>query len=371
MRDPEPVSTLKEGRRWAALGLAVPIWVLAVFFWSQDAIDPLTAPALLLDRSLQVLTLGFIPTAALVLFAPARPALYAVTFTAAVGLMLGGAVALSGVIRSPHQWLAVGLAVLALVCGFVLVVRYSARLPELRSVPGGAVAFLLASAIPALELLNNAAFLPSRTEPTLGQEVTVSVAAATADAFRTDIDFEVTNPTDVRILVLVTRMDVCWWSADEEPVFDTAALEDRANCTYSRPIKAESWVSPESSARNSRAVTVPRDHPRITVIARLAMARGDRVRTSDDEEKPGPIGPCRHVRTVRLEEESRVKSLAEPPKYLVYADFNGDGGLNFDFDTGPEIDCPPKDSSGLREYFGVTHTSQVREIWLTPPPKAG
>jgi hypothetical protein len=305
-----------------------------------------------------------------VLLAAPRAALYAATFTGAVGIMLGSAVTLSGVIRPPQDWIAVALALLALASGVVLLVRHAARLPELRSVPGGVIAFLLASFIPALELLSSAAFLPSRTEPALDQRISLNVTELTDEGFRTELDVEATNPTDARILILVTRLDVCWWAADARPAYEDAELVRRPNCTYRRPIAQESWVPAESGLRFSHAFTIPRNRPRVTVIARTAMARGDRVRTSDDVTEHRAMGPCRQVRAVRLEEESRVKSLAQSPKYLVYADFDGDGGLNYQFDTGPDIDCPPKDSSSLEQYFGVTNTRQVRDFWLTPPAQA-
>lgn len=117
---------------------------------------------------------------------------------------------------------------------------------------------------------------------------------------------------------------------------------------------------------NTRALTIPRDHPRVTVVSRIAFARGDRLRASDEVVRRVAIGPCRDVRAARLEEGSRVQSLAEPPKHLVYSDENGDGGLNYGFDSGSRIDCPPHDPDSLEEYFGVTENRQVRDLWLTP-----
>ena len=60
---------LRVRERWAVIAIAIPTWALALAFWLQDAIDPLTAPALLLDRTFQVLTLALIPAGFLIVTA--------------------------------------------------------------------------------------------------------------------------------------------------------------------------------------------------------------------------------------------------------------------------------------------------------------
>lgn len=231
-------SRLRERRRWVASALALPVCGLTAAFWSQDAIDPLTAPALLLDRSLQVLTLGLIPAAVLIIVAPRRGALYAVTLTGVVGVMLGSAVTLSGVVRPPHDWAAIALGVAVFACGCTLLLRHSGQLAGLRSAPGKAVAFVLASALPVLQLSGNAAFLPSRTEATLNQEITLKVADRSGKTFRTELEYRTTNPTDQRMIVLATRLTVCWWTAEQQPIFKSNELKGLANCVASRPIAA-------------------------------------------------------------------------------------------------------------------------------------
>jgi hypothetical protein len=360
------VSRLREGRRWIAFALALPVCALAVAFWSQGTIDPLIAPALLLDRSLQVLTLGLIPAVVLVIVAPVRPAIYAVTLIGTVGVMLGSAVTFSGVIRPPRDWNAIALAVVVLACGCTLLLRHSRELPGLRSVPGKVVAFALAAAIPLLQLTGNAAFLPSRTEATLNQKVSLKVADRTGEALRTEVAYEVKNPTDVRMIVLASRLTVCWWTDEQQPDFDQDHLVDQTNCSASRPITAGSWVSPDSGLENARALMIPLDHPRVTVISRIAFARGDRLRAGEVVEQAA-IGRCHNVRTIRLEDGSRVQSLADSPKHLVYWDPTGRGALRFKFDSGSRINCPPRDPAHLGKYYGFTENNQVREVWLTAP----
>lgn len=369
---------LRVRERWAVIAIAIPTWALALAFWLQDAIDPLTAPALLLDRTFQVLTLVLIPASFLIVTAKPRLTLYSIVFTGAVGAMLGAAITLSGVIRPPHDFGAVALAVVALLTGAWLAARYGQRLPEFRSMPARALAFLVVSAIPLLQLWNNAAFLPSRTEATLSQSVKLEVKEVTDDAFRLTLDYEAANPTDVRVIVIVSRLTLCWWAADETPVFDDDKLRDRPECRFYRPIAQQAWVSAGISLGSSTSQAIPLDRPRVTVVARVAFARGDRLRTSEDSVTFAELGTCRDVNAVRLEEESRIKSLAERSKHLVYADRDGDGGLDYYFDSGPTIECSSRapsgssDSANLAEYFGVTHGRQVSDVWLTAPKsKAG
>ena len=111
---------------------------------------------------------------------------------------------------------------------------------------------------------------------------------------------------------------------------------------------------------------MPTSKPRVTtVISRVAYARGDRLRTSDDVTELDTLDGCRDVRAVRLEEESRLKSLSQQDKFLVYADISGDDGLNYYFDTGPDLDCPSNNSARLPDYFGRTHGRVVLDMWLT------
>jgi hypothetical protein len=348
---------------------AIPIGVLAVSFWLQDAVDPLTAPALLLDRAFQVVTLALIPAGLIVLFAAKRLAVYAISFIGVVGCAMGVAVALSGVIRPPHDPRAVALAIVAFAAGGWILVEFARRIPELQSVRSRALTASVATVIPLLQFWNGAAFLPSRTEATLTQAVGVKVVAVTEKYARVVLDYEAINPTDARVAVIVTRLTICWWGDRETAVYNDKRLLGRGNCSFYRPIGGESVVSPSSRVRNSAFYSIPIDRPHVTVISRIAFARGDRLRTSDDVITRERQGPCRDVRAVRLEEESRLKSLAQPAKYLVYADRDGDGGLNYWFDSGPDIECPGRDRAKLARYLGATDQRQVMNFWLAPPKK--
>lgn len=348
---------------------ALPAWILVILFWRQDAIDPLTAPSLLLDRAFQVLTPALVPAGVFLLLGSKRAALWSVALTGVLGAMLGLAVVLAALIRPPVDLPATALAILVVLSSAWLVCTYAPRIARLRTVPAGVLAFALASLVPLLQLWSTVAWLPARTEATLTQEVSVDVAEVTDQAIRAVINYEAKNPTSSRALVIATRLTLCWWGANEEPFFDDARLRERVragDCRVVRPVSAESWVSPASNLRHSAAYAIPADRPRVTVIAMIAYARGDRLRTSGHVVNRAQLGACRDVRFVRLEEESRVKSLAQQDKYLVYGDRNSDGGLNFWFQSGSDFSsCSSGDSDQLEKYSGTTRAKQVRSMWLT------
>ncbi|MBA2624200.1 MAG: hypothetical protein H0U89_01105 [Acidimicrobiia bacterium] len=154
-------------------------------------------------------------------------------------------------------------------------------------------------------------------------------------------------------------MDVCWWPP--EPAGAPTA------CQVFRPLAVGAWLSPKQDLEYRQAITTPIDSPLLRIESRIAFARGDRLRTSEEEKHLGRVGPCHDVTAVRLEEESRVKGLAQRDKHLLYADRRGDGRIDYYFDQGA-VDCPEGDDAGLSEYFGTTETSGVFEEWLTPPP---
>ncbi len=361
---------LTDPHRYATLIAAVPIGVLAALFWGQRAIDPLTAPALLLDRSLQLLTLGLVVAALLVLARDARIAIGAVCYLGAVGFLLGASVALTGLIRGPADVRAVALGVLCAAIGATLAIRFGLRLPGTRSVATRGAIALVAAAVPLLQFWNGAAFLPGRTEATLTQRMTIKVAARVAHQTRVNLDYTATNPTDARVLVIISRLTVCWWTADEQPVYDNAEVMNRPNCRWYRPIGDHSWLSPKTPLIGSHAFAIPAGHPHVTAIARIAYARGDRLRLDEASGAPRPAveGNCFSTTPIHLEEESRVKSLAQRPKYLVYYRRFQDGGTGYYFARGSTSRCPQRVSGGpsrLAEYFGVTDGREVLDFWMT------
>ena len=180
------------------------------------------------------------------------------------------------------------------------------------------------------------------------------------------------------VLVIITNMTVCWWKAEANPTFDINTLQNLDNCRVFRTIGPGSWIPPQSSLIYKTAIATPVDSPRLIVISRIAYARGDRLRLAEDAEEARQR-ECRGRRPVRLQEESRFKGLAQEDKYLIYADFEGDGGISYYFDSHP-LDCPYRANAvdagddDLMEYFGATERTAHLEEWLSviqPPETAG
>lgn len=353
------LNRLQEGDRWQVLGGLLPAFALSIIFWKTPAIDPLTAPALLLDRTLQVATLGFAPATAAVMLAPAVPALYAALYASVVGVALGSSVALTGLVRPQADWAMVALAAVAAATSAWVLWKFGLRLTWLQSAGAKLLAVLLAAAVPLLQFWNGAAFLPGRTEANLTQTVTVEFR----DDSRGVLQYTAANDTDARVLVIISQLIVCRWEADEPVTYDIPTIRDAPNCEQYRPVRERSWIAAESELDWQAAVDVPADTPKFTVLARIAYARGDRLRTDDEEEPLGDVGRCADVVAVRLLEESRVKGVAQPEKYLVYADLDRDRGRNYFYDFGPSVDCPGEGADQLNDYFGTTEATLIFESW--------
>lgn len=158
-----------------------------------------------------------------------------------------------------------------------------------------------------MQLWSGTTALPSQTEASLIQDVKIAWGEATEQGLRVSLNNEAKNPTESRVLVIVTRLEVCSWLADAQPIDSQKRPGVDGHCSVSRPIGAESWVSAGTSLKYSESHVMPVGRPRLTVRARVAYARGDRLRTSTDGDSRERVGTCRDVRFVRLEEESRIK----------------------------------------------------------------
>ena len=190
-----PWAPLSTRDRLYTLLASVPSLALSWWFWRQRSIDPLTAPALLLDRTFQVLTATTALAVVLLLVGAARIALYSAVLIGFVGLTLGAAVVVGGIIRPPADPAAIVVGVASFVLSGWSLIRYTPRVPQLRSTPAGAVAFILGAAVPLLQFWNGAAFLPARTEATLTQSVEAAVVDTVDDEFRVALSYDAENPT--------------------------------------------------------------------------------------------------------------------------------------------------------------------------------
>jgi len=356
---------LADRERWQVFLGLLPGVALAVLFWRTVAIDPLTAPALLLDRLLQVASIGYAVVVPVVLIGAARPALYSALYGSVTGLVMGLSMALTGVLRPPAEWLMVIFATLAAASSAGVLWKFVGRLDWLKSTGAKLATTLLAAAIPLLQFWNSASFLPARTEANLTQTIAVEFE----DDTKGTLTYHAANETDGRVLVIISQLIACWWEPDAQASYDLAIIREAPNCRTYRPVAEQAWIAATSDLNWQVTLQAPDSAPKLAVIARIAYARGDRLRLTDTTGPVGDVGPCSNVRPVLLREESRVKGVAQQDKYLVYADLNGDGGTNYYFDAGPTIDCQesPVDDSGLQDYFGVTEGTVIHEAWAGPP----
>jgi len=354
---------LKErGRWWVILGLT-PTAALVWLLWTAQAIDPLTAPALLLDRLLQVGTLLLAPAALLVLLAPPVPAVYAAVCASLIGIGLGSSVALTGLLRPQADWEVIGLAIAVLVFSSAILWKVGSQLSWLKSAGAKSVAVLVAAAVPLLQLWNSASFLPSRTEANLTQSVTAEFSDDNTGVLR----YTTANGTQARMLVIYSELTFCWWAPDEEVDYNAVGMRD--DCTVLRPVNERAWIAAESDLDWQIALQAPVDKPKLSVRARIGYARGDRLRISSDMERLDDMEYCSNVVRYRLSEESRVKAVAQDDKYLVYADYNGDGLRHYFYDFGDELGCPGATEDRLAEYFGTTNAIIVYETWVGATPR--
>ncbi len=350
-----------------ALVLVAPAALLAIMFWRQDSIDPLTAPALLIDRSLQFLSIFAVGLILVIILRAGASARHASTATAAIGVIFGTTVLLSGIVRPPTVWGVMSLAAASIVAGLVTLIRNRASILDLGRNVNGAIAVAVAVGIPLLQFWNGSAFLPARTEAAVNQDVKVSVDDVVDDQFRVRIQFDALNDGDARVQVIITAMTICWWTPVEEVSWDLEELRDRDNCRVERPLSSLAWIPPKSNVDWSRSLTVPAANPRLTVVSRIAYARGDRLRVTQDRTTHRELGECQAVEIIRLEDESKVRALTQPDRFLVFADFDRDGGINYYFDADSVDGCPPADTTRLGEYFGATDLRETGDFWLVAP----
>ena len=123
--------------------------------------------------------------------------------------------------------------------------------------------------------------------------------------------------------------------------------------------------SPHSKLSYQQTLSTPTSTPHIAIYSRIAFARGDRLRV-------GPIRPgedqgdCTNVEVASVQEESRLKGLAQSDKRLVFAT-RPTGGITYHFDAGANTSCQRRSDASLDRYFGTTETDANFEDWLVAP----
>lgn len=363
----------REPRRRTAVALLAPVYALGVLFLREPVLDPFTLAAFVIDRVLQGGVLAVLAVAPLVLLGSARLATPAAAGGALLGFGLSASVLGAGM-RPPHDLPVLALALVALVTSLALARGLWPLLP----VTGGEhrpVAVLLgalaAAALPLLQLWNSSTFSTLRQDVSLSlaPQVTVQEGPLADEQTRVRASLTAANESSVRAVVIISDIDVCWWEADELPLYDTDELQEAPNCASWRPVNSHSWIDAGAALENSRALVVPASAPRVVVIARAAYARGDRLALVDGSETAiGTLDGCRDVTRWAIREEARFRGLAQQQKYVLFAEGDG-GGVSYYFTSEPDPTCPD-DSLELADYYGVTHVTVTWETWLAPADRA-
>jgi hypothetical protein len=356
--------------RVQALALSMPGLVLYGLFWAQDAIAPLTASGLMADRGLQVISLLILPAVVLVLVAKPPMAGRAAILLSFSATLMGVSLFATAVVQGPTDWIVAVGAGVAAVFGSIPLFKLGRRDPLLRTTTAKVAAALLAAAVSLAQFWNGAAFLPSRVEASFQEELTFETIADDDGGANTIVDLVATNDTSARLLVLTSRMTICWWSDDEQPIYDVDELWGRSNCEEQYPLNDLSWIPPESTLSWSTTVNTPPGDHRLVAISRVRFARGDRLRVEKPASSSGRLGDCEKVRVFAIEDESRLKGLAQQDKHLLYADDDGDGRFVMQFQVGDEPTCPAENDTQLEEYFGVTDFTERLETRIEDPAPA-
>lgn len=357
-------------QRWAwAVVWAAPSLLLGFLLWRQEAIDPLTAPSLIVDRGLQIVVLVMVLALPGLLFAPGAVAFYSALALCMAGWLLSTTVGLAGLLRPGADARMLSLSVVAFLGTSSLLLLVCAQVTWLRSGRVRLAGALLALLLPFLQFWHGASFLPGRTEANLTQTADARAVGGESGQLRSLVSVTAQNNTDARVLIIITNMTVCWWRSEAELLVgsETIPPRDRENCRVLRPLGERSWISAKSSLTYQVALETRADHPLLQVSSQVAYARGDRLRISGKPLVLPAIGKCKNASAVRLDEESRFKGLAQQDKYLVYADRNGDGGRNYFFLVGSKPTCSADADTRLQNYFGVTEARLIHETWLVVP----
>jgi hypothetical protein len=289
--------------------------------------------------------------------------------------LVGVAVALAGV-WSPFRDLRVlSLAVVAVAAAVLDLYRHRLAWQHLGSPKKAVAAVLTLAAVPVFSFWTQTSFLPSQNRASLTAGVAIEFVEAPDGSGHAVVEITLTNPSDVRALVVLTNLTVCHW-ADEQDRADPEEelLRGQSRCERLVPPFAElSWVDPGAELTHRTSLERRSGGPLLEVLFRIAYGRADRmveVVEPEPEVTPEQQGRCASATIVNLEALSRLESLARHGLALMYADIDGDGGRTYLIGSGPGLVCRREAdlverTSGLHQHFGLTET---RPQWVGWPP---
>jgi hypothetical protein len=223
-------------------------------------------------------------------------------------------------------------------------------------------------AIPAFNFWQEASYLPSQNEVSL-ETVLKAEPIAIADKSRHWlISGTVRNPSNVRASIVVSDLVACRW-VDEVDRSASSIMDERGNTNckkLERPL-GRGWIDAGAQLEFSDTVPASEDRPLLGLRFSVAYARGDRLRTIQETSRDASSrerGRCSNVTVVRLQERSRLRSLALEPKFLMDADTNSDGGLNYFVAAQRDLKCPVTHDRELKDYYSLTELKVFSTDWL-------
>ncbi len=368
-----------------SLILAVPGLVLALLFLAADSVQPLTAPALLIDRVLLAASVvaiaGTVGCVGLAVWPKSADQKRGAAFQFApyVAMLALAAVVLSqSLARWPAEFWPMVLAGATVLLAGSRVMALTSAVSWAKPALSAILTALLASALPLFDAWHDSAFLPSQTEAAVTQVVDVSlVDAALDDGSRPlAVTYDITNDTEARVFIIISSLLVCE-GATCGAMSRCEAENTEGVHWLGPPIGERSWLSPESTLHWETTLTVPDATERVSVRARIAFTRGDRLRISpasenegesraaDPDEHPCPSEPeaCATAEAYTISPTSSLDALTHESGYLLYTDRDGDGGRNYFFGRG-DVTCPPAESDNEVQFYGATDQTIFTERWL-------
>lgn len=365
------------GRRIGTALLLAPACYLAVRFFQQQPVEPLTFSSLVIDRILEVTVLAAAPCLLGVLVLYPAAARIAALAAALVAIALSLTIILAGLLRSGADLAVVAGALVALAGSTAVLVWRGRHIGRIRNAPLAIGAGVLAASLPLLQFLHASAFLPSQTDVAVGQEVSAEVKHEADAELTTEVSYKLTNETDKRVLVIGSRLEVCY-SGEVERAEPSRDMEDTCFTRYD-PVAAQAYLAANSSLTWRTIVAVPNNQRALRLEAYVVFARGDRLRFHAAAEEIGDLDSCADVRIIKADEESRYKGLAQRDKYLVYSDSIRLDRTHYHIQFDRPQSCwwgqvgdstsadPAAEEMSLTSYYGVTESYQIQHYWLSSP----
>ena len=361
-------ANLRDWRRWAAFVALLPGIVFDLAYLRADVAEPVTLPALIIDRSLQLAIVAAVACWLCLMMAGKRFSDLAGIVAAAVSAAVIVTVLISAV-RAPRDLVVLTLAVLALLPSIVAGAYLVRRTPTPFGIKNGGVIFaaVWALALPLLQLWQSTSFASYTEQVSVSLTPTVEVLEANDHDYKVLVSLTTKNASTFRAFVLGSEVRLCW-SSEQTDLDAMLRSDDEQFCRRWQPIGRRNWIDATSELTVSKTFEVPRAMDKMVVGARATYARGDRLRlvagSEDDEPLPGCYGTSYRY---QLEEESKYKAMSQLDKFVVYGDRDGNGSVEIFLQDEDHLGCDQSDPNDLFDYFSLGSMRVSIEDWLRAP----